>query len=100
MTYTRFFSHMRQLNNELKIIVDDILYQKIKKFIKPFFIFLTGGVGKRKMFTFMCIIQNMLRYYTKQIANVDPYVLLSILILFSAYSLIKYNFIIKNISYN
>jgi len=75
---------MRQLNNELKIIIDDILYQKIKNLIKSFFIFLTSGVGTRKMFTFMCIIRNMLWYYTKQIANVDPYVLLSILTLFSA----------------
>ncbi len=30
MTYKKFSSHMRQLNNEKKAIVDDILYQKIK----------------------------------------------------------------------
>jgi hypothetical protein len=63
---------MRQLNNEQIAIVNDILYQKIKSPPKPFHIFLIGGIGTRKMFTFMCIIQNMLQYYTKQITNVDP----------------------------
>ncbi len=31
MTYKEFFSHMREMNNEQRAIVDDILYQKIKK---------------------------------------------------------------------
>jgi len=39
MTYKEFFSHMRQMNNEQRAIVDDILYQKIKNLTKPFFIF-------------------------------------------------------------
>jgi hypothetical protein len=63
---------MRQLNNEQRAIVDDILYQKIKNLTKPFHIFLIGGVRIGKMFTFMCIIQNMLQYYIKQITYVDP----------------------------
>jgi hypothetical protein len=60
MTYKGFSSHMRQLNNEQITIVDDIIYQKIKNLTKPFHIFLTGGARTRKMFTFMCIIQNIL----------------------------------------
>jgi hypothetical protein len=72
MTYKEFSSHMRQLNNEQIVIVDDILYQKIKNAAKPFHIFLIGGVGARKAFTLVCIIQNVLQYYTKQITNVDP----------------------------
>jgi hypothetical protein len=72
MTYKEFSSHMKQLNNEQIVIVDDISYQKVKNLTKPFHIFLIGGARARKTFTFMCIIQNMLRYYTKQITNVDP----------------------------
>jgi hypothetical protein len=55
MTYKRFFSHMRQLNNEQKVIVDDILYQKIINPIKPFHIFLTNGVGTRKL-SLSCVL--------------------------------------------
>jgi hypothetical protein len=72
MTYKEFSSHMRQLHNEQRIIIDDILYQKIKNPLKQFHIFLTSGVRIGKTFTFMCIIQNLLRYYTKQITNFDP----------------------------
>ncbi len=56
MTYKKFFSHMRQLNNEQKTIVDHILYQNIKNPTKPFHIFLTSGAWIRKTFTLMCII--------------------------------------------
>ncbi len=56
-----------------KTIVDDFFYQKFKKNLtNPFRIFLTSGVGIGKDFTFMCIIQNMLQYCTKQIINDDP----------------------------
>jgi len=72
MTYKEFSSHMKQLNNEQIVIVDDISYQKVKNLTKPFHIFLIGGARARKTFTLMCILQNMLRYYTKQITNVDP----------------------------
>jgi hypothetical protein len=51
MTYKEFCSHMKQLNNEQRTIVDDILYQKIKNPTKPFHIFLIGGVKTRKTFT-------------------------------------------------
>jgi hypothetical protein len=63
MTYKEFCSHMKQLNNEQRTIVDDILYQKIKNPTKPFHIFLIGGVKTMKTFTFMCIIQNLLWCY-------------------------------------
>ncbi len=72
MTYKDFSSRMRQLNNEQIIIIDDILYQEIENPLKPFHIFLTSGVRIRKTFTFMCSIQKMLWYYTKQITNFDP----------------------------
>ncbi len=50
-----------------------IFYTKFQKTLQNHFIyFLTSGVGTRKTFTLMCIIQNMLRYYIKQITNVDP----------------------------
>jgi hypothetical protein len=49
-----------------------ISYTKKSKTTKPFHIFLTSGARTRKTFTLMCIIQNMLRYYTKQVTNVDP----------------------------
>jgi len=57
--------------NNLSIFYD-ILYQKIKNLTKPFHKFLIGGAKTRKNFTFMCIIQNMLQYYIKQITNVNP----------------------------
>jgi hypothetical protein len=60
MTYKEFFSHMKQMNNEKKAIIDDILYQKIKNLTKPFHIFLIGGARIGKTFTFMCIMQNKL----------------------------------------
>jgi len=63
---------MKQLNNKQMAIVDDILYKKTKQPNKPLHIFLTRGVKTGKIFTFMCIIQNMLQYYIKQIINVDP----------------------------
>jgi hypothetical protein len=49
-----------------------IFYQKIKNLTKPFHKFLIGGAKIRKFFPFMCIIQNMLQYYIKQITNVNP----------------------------
>jgi hypothetical protein len=45
---------MKQLNNEQIIIVDDILYEKIKNNIKPFHIFLTSGARIGKMFN--CVL--------------------------------------------
>ncbi len=54
MTYKEFSSHMKQLNDEQKTIVDDILYQKFKNPIKPFHVFLIGDVGTGKMFTLVC----------------------------------------------
>jgi hypothetical protein len=45
---------MKQLNNEQIIIVDDILYEKIKNNKKPFHIFLTSGARIGKMFN--CVL--------------------------------------------
>jgi hypothetical protein len=39
MTYKKFSSHMKPLNNEQRIIVDHILYQKIKNPTKHFIFF-------------------------------------------------------------
>jgi hypothetical protein len=39
--------------------------------IRTFTVVLIGGVGTRKTFTLMCIIQNLLQYYIKQIKNVN-----------------------------
>jgi hypothetical protein len=61
---------MKQLNNEQRTIVNDILYKKTKNSTKPFYIFLARGVGTRKPFFSTCIIQNMLQYYINQITNV------------------------------
>jgi hypothetical protein len=52
---------MKQLNNKQMAIVDDILCKKTKHPNKPLHIFLTRGVKTEKIFTFMCIIQNMLQ---------------------------------------
>jgi hypothetical protein len=60
------------LNNEQRAIVDDTLYQKINNLTKPFHIFLICGARTGKTSTFICIIQNMLRYYSKKIRNVNP----------------------------
>jgi len=40
--------------------------------LEPLNHFLIGGVGIRKTFPLMCIIQNLLQHYIKQIGNVDP----------------------------
>ncbi len=55
------------MNKELLLMIS---YTKSKT-TKPFHIFLIGGARTRKTFTLMCIIQNMLWYYTKQVTNVD-----------------------------
>jgi ERCC4-related helicase len=63
---------MKQLNIEQMAIVDDILYNKTKHPNKSLHIFWTRGVEIGKTFTFMCIIQNMLQYYIRQIIIVNP----------------------------
>jgi len=64
--------HMKKINEEWRLIVDDIIYKKHKYPLKTLHIFLIGHVGIGKIFTLMCIIQNMLRYYIRDISNVDP----------------------------
>jgi hypothetical protein len=53
---------MKKLNDEQRLIEDDIIYKKHKYPSKLLHIFLIGGVGTRFFFILMCIIQNMLRY--------------------------------------
>jgi hypothetical protein len=55
MIYKYFSKHMKQLNNEQRTIVDDILYQKIKILTKPFHTFLIGGARRWKTFTLMSL---------------------------------------------
>ncbi len=62
---------MRKLNIKQRIIIDDILHWKKINPLKPLHLFLTRGTWRGKTCTFMCIIQNMLQYYIKQITNVD-----------------------------
>jgi hypothetical protein len=53
MTYKKFSSHMKQLNNEFLII----FYTKISKTLQNLFIlFLRSGAWTRTTFTLMCII--------------------------------------------
>jgi hypothetical protein len=70
--YEQFASQMRKFNDEQHLIVDDILYKKNKNPMQPLYIFLTWGIGTRKTFTLMCIIQYMLSYYIKQFVNLNP----------------------------
>jgi hypothetical protein len=58
---------MRQLNSEQKNIVYDILHKKNKHPTKPLHLFLTRGVGIGFFLILMCIIQNMLQYYIKNL---------------------------------
>jgi hypothetical protein len=48
------------------------MYKKIKNPMQPLYIFLIGGIGTRKAFTLMCIIQYMLSYYIKKYINPNP----------------------------
>ncbi len=56
---------MKKLNDEQKIVVDDIILNETKDPSKPLCFFLTNCVRMRKAFTLMCIIQNMLQHYIK-----------------------------------
>jgi hypothetical protein len=53
-----------------KLIIDDIIYGKKRELIDSITPFLIGDVNTRKTSTLMCIIKNMLRYYTKDLPNV------------------------------
>jgi hypothetical protein len=64
ISYEQFSSNMKKLNHEQRIIVDIYIY--IYQSSKPLHIFLIGGVGVKKTFTFICIMQNMLQYYVRQ----------------------------------
>jgi hypothetical protein len=56
-------------NKELLLM---IFYFLKKKPIKTFTFFFTKGIGTRKTFTIMCIIQSMLQHYIKEMIGVDP----------------------------
>jgi hypothetical protein len=68
MTYKEFSSHMKQLTNEKKVIVDDFLYQKLKT-LQNHFLFFNRWCRDRENFHLHVHIQNMLRYYIKQITK-------------------------------
>jgi hypothetical protein len=67
--YEVFSSHLKQFNMEQKDIVDDMLHKKSKHPTKSLHIFLIGGT--RKNFTLMCIIQNMLQHYIRNIIHAN-----------------------------
>jgi len=70
--YEVFSSQMKQFNIELKDIIDDMLHKKSKHPTKSLHIFLIGGASTRKTFTLMCIIQNMLQHYIRNIILANP----------------------------
>ncbi len=70
--YEEFLTNMKKHNDEQRCIIDDIIHKKHKYPSKPLHIFLIEAATIGKTFTLVCIIQNMLRYYIKNIPNVDP----------------------------
>ncbi len=71
ISYEEFSTNIKNLNDEQRLLIDDIVYKTNKYHSKPLCVFLIGGAWTGKFFTLMCIIQNMLRYYIKDITNVD-----------------------------
>jgi len=57
---------MKELNDEQKLIIEEILHKKLNIKKKPLHIFLTRGVHIGKTFTLMYIIQNMLKILHKK----------------------------------
>jgi hypothetical protein len=55
-----FSSQMKKLNDEQSFIVNDILLKKPKAHQNLYIFFLSNCAGRRKTFTLMCIIQDML----------------------------------------
>lgn len=67
-----FFEQLQLMNQEQKLLYNDIM---LKKRISPntaLNIFITGGAGTGKTFTLMLIIQGLLRYYAPSLQeNID-----------------------------
>jgi hypothetical protein len=57
---------VHSLNDEQLVFFDDILYKNKMYPNESLSIFLTEGVGTRKTFTLMVIIQGLIQYYLKQ----------------------------------
>ena len=53
---SEFSSLVRQLNNEQRMILDEIIYEKQRNPSNTLFIFLTKGAGTLKTFMLFCII--------------------------------------------
>ncbi len=70
--YEQFYVQMKKLNEEQRSLLLMIYLLKKKRPIKTFTFFLTRGVGTRKTFTIMCIIQSMLQHYIKEMMDVHP----------------------------
>jgi hypothetical protein len=51
-----FHSLLQKMNNEECLIFGDVMYQKNKNSNEPFHLFIIGGVGIGKNFTFMFLI--------------------------------------------
>jgi hypothetical protein len=60
MDESKYQSMLRQLNEEKKLIFDNIMYRKQMYHNIQIHIFLTGGVGTNKTFTLKLIIQGLL----------------------------------------
>jgi hypothetical protein len=60
MDELKYWSMLRQLNEEQRLIFDDIMYRKQMFHNIPVHIFLIGGVGIGKNFTLKLIIQSLL----------------------------------------
>jgi hypothetical protein len=54
--YEEFSTNMTKLNDEQRLIVDDIILKKHKYPSKPLHIFLTRGARTWKTYILMCII--------------------------------------------
>jgi len=58
----------KQLNEEQRLIFDDIMHRKQLYLDTPICLFLTRDVGTSKTFTLKFIIQGLLRLYNKNVS--------------------------------
>jgi len=63
-----YHSLLRQLNEEQRLILDDVMHRKRLYPNTPICLFLIGGVETSKKFTLKFIIQGLLQLYNKDIS--------------------------------
>ncbi len=63
-----FYSQRRKLNNE-RAIYDDYMYKKRTYPNQLIHLFFIGGTGTSKTFTFLLLIQGLLKHYNKQLCS-------------------------------